>query len=164
MKITGQKNSDNAEAIIYRGITKGNAFILKIAKAASTSPIRIYLPSFPFNFRFTAFIDSNGILLTINKDNTTVKSISKKGEPQNELNRWDCELWPAITTEITASAFAGIGKPLNVLVCVESTLNIASRKAPHTGISADISKSSKEFTLLKSALREAFKEREFLSR
>jgi hypothetical protein len=36
--------------------------------------------------------------------------------------------------EITARAFAGIGKPLNVFVCVESKLNIASRIAPHTGI------------------------------
>ena len=87
IKITGQKNSDNAEAIIYRGITKGNAFILKIAKAASTSPIRIYLPSFPFNFRFAAFRDSNGILLTIKRDKMIVKSISKKGELVNELKR-----------------------------------------------------------------------------
>ena len=41
-----------------------------------------------------------------------------------------------ITTEITASAFAGVGNPLNVVACVESRLNIASLKAAHTGIMA----------------------------
>ena len=43
---------------------------------------------------------------------------------------------------MTASAFAGIGKPLNDVDCVESRLNIASRMAPHTGIIAGISISS----------------------
>ena len=93
-----------------------------------------------------------------------VKSISKKAELVKELKINDCELCPAITTEITARAFAGIGNPLNVLAWVVSTLKTASRKAPHTGISADMSKSNKVFTLSKSALIGAFKEREFLSR
>ena len=42
----------------------------------------------------------------------------------------------AITTEITASAFAGVGNPLKDFACVSSILNIASRKAAHTGIIA----------------------------
>jgi len=67
-----------------------------------------------------------------------VKSISKKAELVKELKINDCELCPAITTEITARAFAGIGNPLNVLAWVESTLKTASRKAPHTGIIAGI--------------------------
>jgi hypothetical protein len=137
-KITGQKSSDNAEAIIYRGIIKGNAFILNIAKTISTIPTRIYLPSFPLNFRFATFRDSSGILLTIKRDRMMVKSISKIAELVKELKINDCELCPAITTEITARAFAGIGNPLKVVVWVESRLKTARRIAPHTGINAGI--------------------------
>ena len=93
-----------------------------------------------------------------------VKSISKKGELVKELKSNDCELCPAITTEITASAFAGIGKPLNDVACVESILNFASRRAPHTGIIADIIIKSKVFMPLESSIIGVLIERELLRR
>jgi hypothetical protein len=116
----------------------GNAIIPKITKELSTNPIRIYLPSFPLTFRFLTFRDSSGILVTINKDNIRINIISSKKELVNELKSADCVLWPAITTEITARALAGVGSPLKVVACVVSRLNIASRKAAQTGMIAGI--------------------------
>lgn len=105
-----------------------------MANEASTNPTRIYLPSLPLSLRFFTFRDSNGILLTINNDNISVNSTSKDVEPVNELRSADCELCPAIITDMTASAFAGVGKPLNVVACVVSRLNMASLNAAQTGI------------------------------
>lgn len=111
-----------------------------MANDAAIRTIRIYLPSFPLNLRFAILSDSKGILLTINNDNIMVNIISNKGDLVKELKSSECVLFPAMITEITAKALAGVGKPLKVFVCVESKLNIASRIAAHTGIMAGVIK------------------------
>jgi hypothetical protein len=138
MRIIGQKRSDIAEETIYRGTIKVIAIGPKITRLTSISNARIYLPSLPRNLRFVILRENNGILLTISNDNIIVKRIRRKGDAVNELKSVDCEKCPAITIEITARAFAGIGSPLNDVDCVESRLNIASRIAPKTGIIAGI--------------------------
>jgi hypothetical protein len=69
-----------------------------------------------------------------------------------------------MTTDITASPFAGVGNPLNVVDCVESRLNIASLRAAHTGIIDGNIIISVVFTLLEFTNVGAYKERESLSR
>jgi hypothetical protein len=137
-RIIGQKRSDIAEETIYRGIIKVIAIGPNITRLISISITRIYLPSLPRNLKFVILRENKGILLTISNDNIIVKRIRRKGELVNELKRADCEKCPAITIEITAMAFAGIGNPLNDVACVESRLNIARRIAPKTGIIAGI--------------------------
>ena len=113
--VFNQNSSDSNDIRIYRGIIIGAALIPKIAKETRTNPARIYLPSFPFTFRSENFREIRGILLTIMRDNITVKIASNTGDPVNELKRGELDKCPAITTDITASAFAGVGKPLKVV-------------------------------------------------
>jgi len=70
---------------MYSGIIKGAAMMPKTAKETRMDITRINSPSFPLNLKFDIFSESNGILLTINNDNITVKIMSNTGEPIKEL-------------------------------------------------------------------------------
>jgi hypothetical protein len=80
MRIIGQKRSDIAEEIIYRGIINGSAITPNMATLISINAKRIYRPWFPLSFRFVILRENSGILLTINNDNITVRIIRSSGE------------------------------------------------------------------------------------
>jgi len=74
--------------------------------------------------------------VTIRSDIIIVKIISADAELVKEVKRALELKCMAITNETTANAFAGVGKPLNEVVCESSMLNFASRSAAQTGITA----------------------------
>jgi hypothetical protein len=57
--------------MIYNGITSGAAANPNKTKETSTSPMRIYLLSFPLNLRLLVFREIRGILVTISSESIT---------------------------------------------------------------------------------------------
>jgi hypothetical protein len=80
------------------------------------------------------FKDNNGILVTIKADSNRENKTIARGIDRKDFIISELPYSPARATEITASAFAGVGNPLKMVVCVLSKLNLASLKPAHTGI------------------------------
>jgi hypothetical protein len=94
----------------------GAAASPKIMNEIRMSPMIINLPSFPLNLRFLNLSDNKGSLVTIRSDKITVYISRTAGDSVNDFSKGIEEKFAAITTEMTAIAFAGVGNPLKDVV------------------------------------------------
>jgi hypothetical protein len=79
-------------------------------------------------------MESIGIRVTISAERNRVISSIEVVDPARYLINAESEYSRAITIPITASALAGVGRPLNDVICVSSVLNFASRNPAQTGM------------------------------
>ena len=123
-----------SETAMYRGIISVNPVNPKIKTTTALKAIRIYLPSLPLNLRSGNLSESNGILVTINNERIRENNANATGIERKDFIIEASPYSPARAIAVTARAFAGVGNPLKIIVCVLSRLNFASLKPAHTGM------------------------------
>lgn len=128
-----QNKRERSETATYTGIIQGIPSKRKIPAIATVKSTRRYLPSFPLILRSWNLSERSGILETISRDNTTEKIITETGDAVKDLISAESEYADERMTVTTASAAAGVGRPLNDTVCVVSVLNFASLSPAQTG-------------------------------